>query len=206
MAKCKVCEKTVYLVEQLVADGLVFHKSCFRCHHCKGTLKLGSFASIEGVVYCKPHFEQLFKQTGSYEKSFDGAIKEEKAINVAPETVVGGGVSSRLRSFGSGTSDKKATDVQKRFSGTQDKCCACNKTVYPLEKVSVENTCYHKNCFRCVYGGCRISLAGYAALEGKLYCKPHYSQLFASKGNYSELQKVGGGASEKNSSAIAETK
>ena len=38
--KCKACDKTVYLVDQLTADGVVYHKSCFRCHHCKGTLKV----------------------------------------------------------------------------------------------------------------------------------------------------------------------
>lgn len=40
--KCKACEKTVYLVEQLTADGVIYHKSCFRCNHCKGTLKVRS--------------------------------------------------------------------------------------------------------------------------------------------------------------------
>jgi hypothetical protein len=38
--KCKVCEKTVYPVEQLSADGVVYHKYCFKCSHCKGTLKV----------------------------------------------------------------------------------------------------------------------------------------------------------------------
>lgn len=38
--KCNTCEKKVYWVEQLTADNKVFHKSCFRCHHCKGTLKV----------------------------------------------------------------------------------------------------------------------------------------------------------------------
>lgn len=38
--KCKACEKTVYLVDQLTADNKVYHKACFRCHHCKGTLKV----------------------------------------------------------------------------------------------------------------------------------------------------------------------
>lgn len=43
--KCKACEKTVYPVELLSADGISYHKSCFKCTHCKGTLKvLGSFA------------------------------------------------------------------------------------------------------------------------------------------------------------------
>lgn len=38
--KCKACEKTVYLVDQLKADNKVYHKACFRCYHCKGTLKV----------------------------------------------------------------------------------------------------------------------------------------------------------------------
>lgn len=42
--KCKACEKTVYPVDQLSADGTSYHKACFRCSHCKGTLKV--FASF----------------------------------------------------------------------------------------------------------------------------------------------------------------
>lgn len=38
--KCKACEKTVYPVELLSADGVNYHKSCFKCSHCKGTLKV----------------------------------------------------------------------------------------------------------------------------------------------------------------------
>ncbi|THF93918.1 uncharacterized protein LOC114321687 [Camellia sinensis] len=45
--KCKACEKTVYLVDQLTADNKVYHKACFRCHHCKGTLKLSNYCSFE---------------------------------------------------------------------------------------------------------------------------------------------------------------
>lgn len=29
-------------------------------------------------------------------------------------------------------------------------------------------------------------LGNYAALQGKLYCKPHFKQLFKAKGNYDE--------------------
>ncbi|XP_031090780.1 LIM domain-containing protein WLIM1-like isoform X2 [Ipomoea triloba] len=73
--KCKACEKTVYLVDQLRVDSKVYHKACFRCQHCKGTLKLSNYSSFEGVLYCKPHFDQLFKMTGSLDKSFEGAPK-----------------------------------------------------------------------------------------------------------------------------------
>ena len=38
--KCKACDKTVYLVDKLTADNKVYHKACFRCHHCNGTLKV----------------------------------------------------------------------------------------------------------------------------------------------------------------------
>jgi cysteine/glycine-rich protein len=41
--KCKACEKTVYPVDQLSADGTSYHKACFRCSHCKGTLKVDFF-------------------------------------------------------------------------------------------------------------------------------------------------------------------
>ncbi|KAG9150230.1 hypothetical protein Leryth_009803 [Lithospermum erythrorhizon] len=51
------------------------------------------------------------------------------------------------------------------FSGTQDKCAACSKTVYPLV-VSVESLCYHKMCFKCSHGGCSLPPSNYAALDG----------------------------------------
>ena len=38
--KCMACDKTVYLVDKLTADGRVYHKACFRCHHCRNTLKV----------------------------------------------------------------------------------------------------------------------------------------------------------------------
>jgi len=35
-------------------------------------LQLSNYNSFEGVLYCKPHFDQLFKRTGSLDKSFEG--------------------------------------------------------------------------------------------------------------------------------------
>ncbi|RZR78283.1 hypothetical protein BHM03_00003553 [Ensete ventricosum] len=166
--KCKACDKTVYLMDQLTADGIVFHKSCFKCNHCKGTLTLSTYSSMEGVLYCKPHFEQLFKESGNFNKNFQSPAKSAEK---APELT---------------RSTSKAASM---FSGTQEKCATCAKTAYPLEKVTVEGQAYHKSCFRCFHGGCSITPSNYAAIEGILYCKHHFSQLFKEKGSYNHLIK-----------------
>ncbi|XP_057963837.1 LIM domain-containing protein WLIM1-like [Malania oleifera] len=177
--KCMACQKTVYLVDRLTADNRIFHKACFRCHHCRGTLKLGNFNSFEGVLYCRPHFDQLFKRTGSLDKSFEGTPKIVKPEKTA-------------------VNENIATNrVSNLFAGTRDKCVGCNKTVYPIEKVSVNGTAYHKSCFKCTHGGCTISPSNYIAHEGRLYCKHHHIQLFREKGNYSQLENEKDFATEK---------
>ncbi|CAI5498173.1 unnamed protein product [Closterium sp. Naga37s-1] len=263
-SKCKACAKTVYPMEQLTANGIIFHRACFRCAHCKATISLNSFAAIEGVPYCKPHFEQLFKQTGSYTRSFEGAIKAEKDSTPPPESLTPSAVVK--------ATEKRSTPspLALKFGGTQDKCKVCSKTVYPLEKpilttrsalpcsprvpacacsmqqitveaadltttrqllyksfqlhwyklanytsrapspnlfpvppvlpipahasaptqqISVEGVTYHKQCFRCVHSNCSLTTSNYAALNGSLYCKHHYNQLFLVKGTYSNINK-----------------
>ncbi|GLT78248.1 hypothetical protein SLA2020_497880 [Shorea laevis] len=163
--KCKACEKTVHFIDMVSADGIPYHKTCFKCSHCNGLLVMSNYCSMEGVLYCKPHFEQLFKETGSYTKKFQTSGNKPNGLARAP---------SRLSSF---------------FSGTQDKCSICKKTAYPLEKVSVEGELYHKSCFRCSHGGCFLTPSSYAALDGILYCKHHFAQLFKEKGSYLHLTK-----------------
>jgi uncharacterized membrane protein YgcG len=51
--KCSSCDKSVYKVEELVADEKVFHKTCFKCEHCNTTLMLGNYASYMQKYYCK---------------------------------------------------------------------------------------------------------------------------------------------------------
>ena len=47
--KCKACDKTVHVVDMLSLEGLPYHKTCFKCSHCKGNL-----------VVCQFFFELLF--------------------------------------------------------------------------------------------------------------------------------------------------
>ncbi|XP_076412862.1 LIM domain and actin-binding protein 1 isoform X1 [Peromyscus maniculatus bairdii] len=67
---CVECQKTVYPMERLLANQQVFHISCFRCSYCNNRLSLGTYASLHGRIYCKPHFNQLFKSKGNYDEGF----------------------------------------------------------------------------------------------------------------------------------------
>ncbi|XP_029906711.1 LIM domain and actin-binding protein 1-like isoform X2 [Myripristis murdjan] len=68
----------------------------------------------------------------------------------------------------------------------RETCIACQKTVYPLERLVADQHIYHKICFRCVHCNTKLSLGNYASLHNNVYCKPHFSQLFKAKGNYDE--------------------
>ncbi|KAL6496767.1 hypothetical protein OROHE_027329 [Orobanche hederae] len=157
--KCNACDKVVHFVEMMSPDGIPYHKNCFKCSHCNGSLAMSNYSAVDGKLYCKPHFEQLYKETGSKPPP----CGKQGELNRAP------------------------SKVSTLFCGTQEKCDVCTKTVYPLEKVTVEEKFYHKSCFRCAHGGCNLTTSNYAALDGILYCKPHFAQLFKEKGSYTHL-------------------
>ncbi|KAG5021913.1 hypothetical protein JHK82_017796 [Glycine max] len=68
--KCTACDKTVYVVDLLTLEGIPYHKNCFKCSHCKGCLTMCTYSSMDGILYCKTHFEQLFKESGNFSKNF----------------------------------------------------------------------------------------------------------------------------------------
>ncbi|KAH9689939.1 LIM domain-containing protein WLIM1 [Citrus sinensis] len=215
--KCMACDKTVYLVDKLTADNRIYHKACFRCHHCKGTLKafinfdplffifitsilplmndlgllLGNYNSFEGVLYCRPHFDQLFKRTGSLDKSFEGTTGRNQNSKLYFLFLLGHQrLQSQRNPLMASCFEQKpnVAKVSTMFGGTREKCVGCKNTVYPTEKVSVNGTPYHKSCFKCSHGGCVISPSNYIAHEGRLYCKHHHNQLIKEKGNLSQLE------------------
>ena len=55
--------------------------------------------------------------------------------------------------------------------------------------------------FQVFSWGCLINPSNYVALEGILYCKHHFSQLFKEKGSYNHLIKT---ASMKRAAAVPE--
>ncbi|XP_047944774.1 LIM domain-containing protein WLIM2b-like [Salvia hispanica] len=166
--KCHTCDKVVHVAEMFSADGIPYHKNCFKCDTCNGRLAISSYSTVDGKLYCKPHFEQLFRETGSFTtKKFQSSLSgKHPELNRTP------------------------SKVSTMFSGTLEKCAACKKTVYPLEKVTVEGEFYHRQCFKCTHGGCTLTMSSYAALDGIPYCKTHFAQLFKETGSYNHLTKT----------------
>ncbi|XP_036389944.1 LIM domain and actin-binding protein 1a [Megalops cyprinoides] len=82
--------------------------------------------------------------------------------------------------------NSQSKTVRKFGLPVRETCVACQKTVYPLERLVASQQVYHNACFRCSHCNTKLSLGNYASLHSNVYCKPHFSQLFKSKGNYDE--------------------
>nr|XP_046235659.1 protein-methionine sulfoxide oxidase mical3b isoform X2 [Scatophagus argus] len=56
---CFFCQKRVYVMERLSAEGLFFHRSCFQCFHCRNSLRLAAYAFDQhsGRFYCIQHYD-----------------------------------------------------------------------------------------------------------------------------------------------------
>ena len=68
--KCSVCSKSVYLAEEVKAEGQSYHKVCFRCSTCAKVVNPTAFASYQGCVYCKNCFMKNFREKGNYDEGF----------------------------------------------------------------------------------------------------------------------------------------
>lgn len=85
----------MYVVERQSAEGLFFHRSCFRCTVCKCRLLLGNYAyycedengeECEGKFYCKVHYN------GIIYKGSSGTNKKEER-NLKPSGLKDSGMS-----------------------------------------------------------------------------------------------------------------
>jgi len=91
----------------------------------------------------------------------------------------------------------RSTPTVVKITTSTTPCAKCGKNVYPIEKLVACDKTYHNACFRCKHCDGKLSLKGFATIDGEAYCKPHYLSLFKSKGTYSAIT---GGAEGKSSS------
>uniref|UniRef100_A0A673Z3K9 F-actin monooxygenase n=1 Tax=Salmo trutta TaxID=8032 RepID=A0A673Z3K9_SALTR len=78
--KCHSCQKRVYVVERISAEGLYFHRECFRCDTCGTALRQGghAFDSEQGKLYCKLHFTQR-KNGMNHRRTFNSHLGQNVA-------------------------------------------------------------------------------------------------------------------------------
>ena len=75
--ECDACGKVVYQTERMQVDDLLLHKNCFRCEVCNSKLSLGTFASVNGKLYCNKDFHAMFSSGGgSYDVFGDAGFKK----------------------------------------------------------------------------------------------------------------------------------
>ncbi|KAI3522556.1 hypothetical protein L1887_00429 [Cichorium endivia] len=61
---CIVCDEIIDSGENLSVDGVIYHYECFQCSQCNEKLSENDYSSFDGILYCKPHFEQTFTKNG----------------------------------------------------------------------------------------------------------------------------------------------
>ena len=86
--ECDSCGKVVYATERMQVDDLLLHKNCFRCEVCNSKLSLGTFASVNGKLYCNKDFHAMFSSGGgSYDVFGDAGFKKHTGRATAPKEV-----------------------------------------------------------------------------------------------------------------------
>eukprot|EP01083_Nonionella_stella_P220688 789313_1 len=200
--------------EKANANEHMFHKSCFKCLKCKKALKTDGFVVMELGPFCLDHAKG-HKRTSQTPVRKRSASESQKDLHRRPTATGRRGKRIRCSScfvrlseedvkkrgdkvfcddcFSSST---KVTTVSQRLaaqsprgsSADKSSCLICGKTVYQMDKLTINEVLYHKTCFRCSSCKCKLTMTSFAQMKGKLFCKTHFKQLFAeSGGSYDAL-------------------
>lgn len=115
---CKLCNKQVFQMERIKAERVIWHKNCFTCTECSKKLSVDNYNSHEGLLYCKPHFKQLFQPKAvldsdePYYSKPEPTIRESQPMEL-PSDVVRGSENSNSNW---GMEELSNLDLKSRFS------------------------------------------------------------------------------------------
>ncbi|XP_062241190.1 F-actin-monooxygenase mical2b isoform X4 [Platichthys flesus] len=120
--KCHSCERRVYMVERVSAEGLFFHRECFRCSTCSSALRQGAhaFDSDHGKLYCKLHFDQ--RNTGTH-------LRRSFSLRSNPTGV---GVPERRAAEGESSQSSSTADLPSRPAAGTFSSFIRNRLSWPL--------------------------------------------------------------------------
>ncbi|NWU88901.1 XIRP2 protein, partial [Upupa epops] len=138
------------------------------------------------------HREQVtheIKMVSAFTQHTDGTVSNAGQKEELPKTVtqiLKEQIERTVQEKAAHSDRETAKEVKKLQIQENEMCRLCQQKVYPMECLVADKQNFHKSCFRCHHCGSQLSLGNYASLHGKIYCKPHFKQLFKSKGNYDE--------------------
>ncbi|XP_045410561.1 F-actin-monooxygenase MICAL3 isoform X4 [Lemur catta] len=154
---CYFCQKRVYVMERLSAEGKFFHRSCFKCEYCATTLRLSAYAyDIEdGKFYCKPHYCYRLSGYAQRKRPAVAALSGKEAkgpLQDGPTADANGRAStvasSAERTPGSSVNGLEEPSIAKRLRGTPERIELENyrrsvKQAEQLEEVPEETQAEH---------------------------------------------------------------
>ncbi|CAK8998726.1 VIP36-like protein (Lectin mannose-binding 2-like) (LMAN2-like protein) [Durusdinium trenchii] len=101
--KCKVCNKTVYHLEQMQIGDDFLHKGCFRCHTCDRKLHLSDFGMMNERIYCGRHAKEASRIAPSSRSPSPVAMRRKSSSAVPAEekkpSGPGGSLSERIKLY-----------------------------------------------------------------------------------------------------------
>ncbi|XP_026222444.1 protein-methionine sulfoxide oxidase mical3a isoform X8 [Anabas testudineus] len=136
---CFFCQKRVYVMERLSAEGKFFHRSCFKCDYCGTTLRLSSYAfDVEdGKFYCKPHYCYRLSGYAQRKRPAPSPVPVSAKDNQAPQTPTEM-VDAPGRAIAASTPSAELQPSVPEFNGLQEPSLAKRLRGTP-ERIELEN-------------------------------------------------------------------
>jgi len=163
-AKCPKCGKTVYMAEEVLAEGQKWHKLCFKCSECGKMLDSSTMSAHEGNLYCKSCHKRNYGLKGYGYGQGAGVLASEagtEGTDAPSDGLVPGGMGN--------------------YTGP-DGCPRCRRRVYMAEKIVGAGASWHKSCFNCSECHKKLDSTTVCDKDGEIYCKSCYGKNFGPKG------------------------
>lgn len=113
---CKLCNKQVFQMERVKAEKFVWHKNCFTCTECHKKLTVDNYNSHEGLIYCKPHFKQLFQPKAVLDVDEPYFLKPELIIRESQPMELPADVVRASETSSYGMEELSNLDLKSRFT------------------------------------------------------------------------------------------
>lgn len=181
---CNHCDKAIGLTWFKLPDGRIFHKECFKCHHCQKPIEDGKYSVANDLEY---HTQCLSELTANSirddDSSKDICDKCHKSIKGSCFTLSNGNqyhpecfiCAGCKKIFEQGTYVSHDNKEFHKECVPQQESLPCAKCKNPIRGVFVTNNSlnYHSDCFRCT--GCDKNITPktpFGEFNQQHYCEP----------------------------------